>query len=194
MTQTFKYVKQELQVIWEKLPEDFVLTDDPVESMAQPLLAAALTEALGLADLITSQILIATNLAICAKMNGKIVVKAPDWFYVPKVFPLEKGVMSRSYTPHTEGDVPIVGMEFLSDIDMGEYSVRSRYPYGTMWYYEQILRIPIYVIFDPTDGMLEVRKLNSSGWYEIETKSPFIGCGGGIVKVICYCGLLKELL
>ncbi len=37
-------------VTWEKLPEDFVLPDDPVENILQPALAAALTDALGAAN------------------------------------------------------------------------------------------------------------------------------------------------
>ncbi len=50
-------------------------------------------------------ILIASNMGICAKVDGKTVLKAPDWFYVPSVLPVGEGVIRRSYTPHTEGDV-----------------------------------------------------------------------------------------
>ena len=34
------------QITWEKLPDDFVLDNDPVDSINHPLLAAALTESL----------------------------------------------------------------------------------------------------------------------------------------------------
>ncbi len=37
-----------------------------------------------------------------------------------------------------------------------------------MYFYEQILQIPIYVIFDPEDGRLEIRTLDLSGKYEIQ--------------------------
>jgi hypothetical protein len=37
-----------------------------------------------------------------------------------------------------------------------------------MYFYEQILQVPIYVIFDPEDGRLEIRKLDSSGQYAIQ--------------------------
>ena len=40
-------------VAWEKLPEDFVLPDDPVDNIKQPPLAAALTESLTLAGLLS---------------------------------------------------------------------------------------------------------------------------------------------
>lgn len=35
-------------VTWEKLPDDFVLDNEPVDNINQPLLAAALTESLNL--------------------------------------------------------------------------------------------------------------------------------------------------
>ncbi|MCA1992201.1 MAG: Uma2 family endonuclease, partial [Coleofasciculus sp. S288] len=143
---------QKYNVTWEKLPADFVLPDDPVENINQPFLAAALTEALDNHGFITDSMLIASNFGLCAKVNGKIVVKASDWLYVPHVFPVAEGVIRRSYTPHTEGDVPAVVMEFLSETDAGEYSVRPTYPYGKMWFYERILQIPTYVIFDTDLG------------------------------------------
>jgi hypothetical protein len=37
------------EVTWEKLPDDFVLDDEPVDNINQPALAAALTESLQLA-------------------------------------------------------------------------------------------------------------------------------------------------
>jgi len=39
----------EYQITWEKLPEDFVLDNEPVDNINQPLLAAALTESLEIA-------------------------------------------------------------------------------------------------------------------------------------------------
>jgi Uma2 family endonuclease len=131
-------------------------------------LAAALTEALDIAQLITPSLLIASNLGICAKVDGQTVIKAPDWFYVPHVLPTAAGVIRKSYTPNLEGDIPLIVMEFLSETDAGEYSIRPTYPYGKMWYYEQILKAPFYIIFDPSSGMLEVRKLEQ-GRYELQT-------------------------
>jgi hypothetical protein len=45
-------------IAWEPLPADFVLPDDPVETIQQPFLAAALTDALGTADRIRPEMLI----------------------------------------------------------------------------------------------------------------------------------------
>ena len=43
-----------------------------------------MTEALDLAGFITPEMLIASNMGICAKVDGKTVLKSPDWFYVPE--------------------------------------------------------------------------------------------------------------
>ena len=155
-------------ISWDSLPDDFILPDEPVENIYQPLLAAALTEALDLAGLISPSSLTASNLGICARVNGQTVVKAPDWLYVPRVVPVAEGIIRRSYTPHLEGDVPAIVMEFLSETDSGEYSIRPTSPYGKMWFYERILQVPIYVTFDPSSGMLEVRQLKT-GRYEVQT-------------------------
>ncbi len=150
-----------LNITWEKLPDDYILPDDPVENIQQPFLAAALTDALGEAGLIQSEMLIASNFGLVASVNQKIVVKAPDWLWILRVTPVPAGVVRRSYTPNLEGNaVPIV-MEFLSETDTGEYSSRPLYPYGKLYFYEHILKVPNYIIFDPEDARLEVRRLQN---------------------------------
>lgn len=168
MIQTLETTKQKPTIIWEKLPQDFILPDDPVENIYQPLLASALTEALGINGFIQPTMLIASNMATCAKLDGKTIVKAPDWFYVPQILPTSPTVVRRSYTPNLEGEIPLIVMEFLSETDSEEYSVRPIYPYGKMWFYEQILQVPIYVIFESSSGMLEVRQLQE-GHYELQS-------------------------
>lgn len=112
--------KPPLSITWEKLPPDFELPDEPVESNLQPLLAAALRESLELAGLIIESVLIATNFGICATVNGQTTVKAPDWVYIPSTVPFPDGETRRSYTPCSEGDKPTVVMEFISATDGGE--------------------------------------------------------------------------
>jgi Uma2 family endonuclease len=150
-----------LSVTWEALPADFILPDDPVENILQPFLAAALTDALDTAGLVTSERLLASNFGLVAMVNGKVVVKAPDWLYVPKVNPIH-GVVRRSYTPMLQGEAVAIVMEFLSEEETGEYSSRPLYPYGKFYFYEQILKVPFYVIFDPKTALLEVRKLKQN--------------------------------
>ncbi len=160
-----------LVVTWEPLPADYLLPDEPVDNLTQPLLAAALREILELLGFITPAMIVATNFGICATVNGKTVVKAPDWVYVPDVLPLAANQTRRSYTPQTEGDMPAVVMEFLSETDGGEYSMNPNYPYGKWWFYERVLQVPIYVIFRPETGDLELYHL-VSGRYEQQPANP----------------------
>ena len=158
---------KKLLVTWEKLPDSYQLEDEPVEHTGQPLLAGALRESLELGGFIESEMLIASNFALCATVNRKLVIKAPDWVYIAKTIPLEMQSDRKSYTPHLEGDVPIVVMEFLSDTDGMEYSIKSTYPQGKWFFYEKILKVPLYVIFEPINNQLEFYRL-VSGKYELQ--------------------------
>jgi Uma2 family endonuclease len=148
-------------VTWEALPADFILPDDPVENIQQPPLAAALTDALGAAGLIAPQMLIGSNFGLVATLNKKIIVKAPDWFYVPHVYPVAADLVRRSYTPNLQGEPVAVVMEFLSDTEGGELSVRSTPPYGKLYFYGHILQVPTYVTYDSYEPSLEVRCLQN---------------------------------
>ena len=146
-------------IAWPLLPDEYVLPDDPVENEAQPRLAAALTSALNVQGVHNKNALMVSNFALCASIDGWLTCKAPDWMYVRPVDPVIG--IRRSYTPHTEGAVPLVVMEFLSESDCGEYSTRKLRPVGKWYYYEQIIKIPTYVIFDPASAELEVYRLQS---------------------------------
>jgi Uma2 family endonuclease len=168
-------IKPEPIVTWEPLPADYHLPDDPVENIQQPPLAAALTDALGANHRIQPEMLIGSNFGLVATVNKKIVVKAPDWFYVPRVQPVAEGVVRRSYTPHLEGAAVAIVMEFLSDEDNGELSLRSTPPYGKLYFYEQILQVPTYVTYDPYEVELEVRCLEN-GRYVSQQKNASDRC------------------
>ncbi|MBW4508257.1 MAG: Uma2 family endonuclease [Scytonematopsis contorta HA4267-MV1] len=158
-------------VSWEALPDGFKLEDDPVENTGQPLLAGALRESLEIVGYIQPQMLIASNFGLCATLNQQITLKAPDWVYVSAV----KEVLDdrKSYTPNLEGEIPGVVMEFLSDTkgegyNQGEeYSIKPTYPPGKWFFYEQVLQIPVYVIFDPNGGLLEFYTLEN-GRYKLQ--------------------------
>jgi hypothetical protein len=160
-----------LNVTWERLPDDYKLEEEPVENTGQPLIAGALREPLELIGYIKPEMLIASNLGICATVNGELVIKAPDWFYVPRVQPLTQGCDRKSYTPNLEGDTPSLVMEFLSDTEGGEYSVKRSYPPGKWFFYEQVLKVPTYVIFEPETGLLEVYRLQEQR-YDLELPEP----------------------
>ncbi|MDJ0796660.1 MAG: Uma2 family endonuclease [Calothrix sp. MO_167.B12] len=181
----------ELVISWEALPEDFQLEDEPVENTSQPLLAGALRESLELAGFIQPQMLMASNFALCATLNGQFIAKAPDWVYVPNV-KQNSGQTSgerKSYTPNLEGDIPAIVMEFLSDTDGGEYSVKRSYPPGKWFFYERILQVPVYVIFDANGGLLEFYQLeneryelqqsNADGLHWIDSMGLYLGTWQG---------------
>ena len=154
------------EITWDKLPDDFVLNDEPVDNINQPSLAAALTESLEIARKLPANALTPTNYGICATVNRKMVVKAPDWAYVASIrVPREE--VKRSYTPQLQGDIPIIVMEFLSDTEGGEYSNKPTYPPGKWFFYERVLKVPNYVIFEPDTGELEAYQLDDSGRYQL---------------------------
>ena len=162
---TINLFKKSPPITWEKLPDDFVLPDEPVDNNLQPLLAAALRESLELAGLILESMLIASNFGLCATVKTQTVVKAPDWVYIPSVKPIARGEIRRSYTPHLEGEIPTIVLEFISETEGGEYSINPHYPYGKWYFYEQILQVPVYGIFQPKTGELDVYCL-VAGKYE----------------------------
>lgn len=156
------------QITWEKLPDDFVLPDDPVDNINQPLLATALTDSFAVAGRLSETTLTPTNYAICATLNGKHVAKAPDWAFIPKIS-VSRQEIDRSYTPHLQGEIPAIVMEFISNTEGGEYSTKPTYPPGKWFFYEEILQVPYYVIFNPHNGILEVYRINELGRYRLQT-------------------------
>jgi Uma2 family endonuclease len=155
------------KITWEKLPDDFILPDDPVDNITQPLLANALTDSLAVAGRLSETTLTPTNYAICATLDGRYVVKAPDWAFIPEIR-VSRQEIDRSYTPNLQGDIPAIVMEFLSDTDGSEYSTKPTYPPGKWFFYEEILQVPYYVIFDPSNGELEVYNLSNEGPYRLQ--------------------------
>ena len=103
-------------------------------------------------------------------MNGKLATKIPDWLYVAAAAPVPAGTDRRSYTPHLEGEVPRMVMEFLPHTDGDEYSAKPTFPPGKWFFYEQILQIPTYVLFASATGDLEVYQRQPSGYELIRPK------------------------
>ena len=161
-------VTQDYQITWEKLPDDYVLPDEPVDNINHPPLAAALTESLEISGRLPENALAPTNYGVCATLNGKIVIKAPDWAYVPSIRVAREEV-KRSYTPQLQGDMPVIVIEFISDTDGTEYSIKPTYPPGKWFFYERILKVPNYLIFEPDSGSLEAYRLDDTGQYSLQT-------------------------
>lgn len=157
-----------LIITWPLLPADFQLPDDPVEDENKPLLAAALRQPIAAIPHLMQDALVVSNFALCAGVNlfstnneQRIICKAPDWMYIKAVNRKDVSQVRRSYTPHTEGTIPQVVMEFLSETYGEEYSVESTQRVGKWFFYEQVIKVPRYVIFRATTANLEVYALES---------------------------------
>ncbi|GET44520.1 hypothetical protein MiSe_93500 [Microseira wollei NIES-4236] len=113
--------------------------------------------------------LVGTNFGIGAIVEDNLVIKAPDWFYVRSVLPTNPPNQTRrSYTPNLQGEVTAIVMEFLSETEGGEYSIKSKYPPGKWYYYERILQVPNYAIFALDAGWLELYQLDDGGRYQLQ--------------------------
>ncbi|MBD6617632.1 Uma2 family endonuclease [Komarekiella sp. 'clone 1'] len=154
-------VTQDYQITWEKLPDDYKLPDHPVDNINQPALAAALTESLQLAGKISANALTTSNYGICATLNNRMVIEAPDWAFIPKIN-VNREEVTRSYTPQLQGDIPVIVMEFIFDTQETEYSVKATYPPGKWFFYERILKVPNYIIFEPDSGSFEMYRLQQT--------------------------------
>ncbi len=179
----------QLSISWPLLPDDFILPDDPVDDEDHPLLAAALRQPLIAFPELCEDALIVSNFALCAAIDDRIICKAPDWMYLRPVQPWQSTQPRRSYTPHTQGIIPQVVMEFLSATYGEEYSVESSEGVGKWFFYERVIQVPRYVIFRPNTGRVEVYSLESeryqrqtpdeSGRYWIPGLDLFLGVWEG---------------
>ena len=189
MVMQIPHLKAKPTITWEALPTDFILPDALVESIQELTLATALTDALEASKLIRPGTLISSNFGLAATVNNKHIVKAPDWFYVPAVRSTSQESIRRSYTPNLEGEPVGIVIEFLSEIDGGELSLRATPPYGKLYFYEQILQVPTYITYDPFEPSIEVRCLqdgkyacqvaNDRGQFWIPELELFVGIWAG---------------
>ena len=179
-----------LSIIWEPLPDDVPLEEKPVENSGQPLIAGALREALELADWIRPEMLIASNLGICATVNGSLVIKAPDWFYVPNVPPNLDGKPRRSYVLWQEFIAPLIVLEFVSGSGKEE---RDRTPWvGKFFVYEQVIRPAFYGIYEVEKSSIELYRhvankfelvvANERGHYPIDGLGVELGIWKGVYQ------------
>ncbi|MGL5061118.1 MAG: Uma2 family endonuclease [Microcoleus sp.] len=162
MTATIYKPISQLKITWPLLPDDFILPDDPVENIDHPLVANGLRQSLVDCPEFMQDALIVSNFALCAAVDDRTICKAPDWMYVQPVQLWPHSYPRRSYTPHTEGTVPFVVMEFLSATYGDEYSVEHQEEIGKWFFYEQVIAVPRYVIFRPHTGRIEVYTLESA--------------------------------
>jgi Uma2 family endonuclease len=116
--------------------------------------------------------------------------ESPDWFYVPKVSPMLKGEIRRSYVMWQEIVSPLIALEFVSGTGAEE---KDKTPFkGKFWVYEQAIRIPFYGIYDVRKTSLEMYELiggsyqrmvpNSANRYWIDPLGVEIGLWQGVYQ------------
>ena len=91
--------------------------------------------------------------------------RVPDWFYVPGVPPMPKGVLRRSYVLWKELIRPAIVIEYVSTDGNEEHDRTPRK--GKFWIYERVIAAGYYVIFDPARRTLEVFCQNGDGYHEV---------------------------
>ncbi len=114
-------------------------------------------------------------------LNHTAWYKRPDWFLVVGVNRLYGGSSPRSsYVVWDEGVVPMVVIEFLSPgteaEDLGRFAPKPPIaqfgkPPGKFKVYEQILKIPNYIVFDEELAQLRFFRL-THGRYEEQSIAP----------------------
>jgi Uma2 family endonuclease len=103
--------------------------------------------------------------------------KRPDWFGVVGIPRLYEGTdLRRSYVIWQEGISPFVVVELLSpgteEEDLGQTPPGAKKPPNKWEVYEQILRIPYYVIFDRYENRLQVFTFTEGHYQPVELQEP----------------------
>jgi Uma2 family endonuclease len=119
------------------------------------------------------QVFIATDLNLYYNLEQPLWYKRPDWFLVLGRAPASsQSELRLSYVIWQEGAVPFLVVELLSPgteaEDLGQ-TLREVNTPPTKWQvYEQVLRIPYYVVFDRYHNQLRVFRLVATRYESIE--------------------------
>ncbi|MEW6736313.1 MAG: Uma2 family endonuclease [Acidobacteriota bacterium] len=129
------------------------------------------------------QCFVATDLNLYFDIRHPLWYKRPDWFAVVGIPRLYDGSDLRlSYVIWQEGVSPIIVVELLSPGTEKEDLGKTRRETGeppTKWIvYEQILRIPYYIIFDRYTDQLRIFQLMGDSYGEITLKDNLFWIAG----------------
>jgi Uma2 family endonuclease len=123
------------------------------------------------------QVLVATDLNLYYDTRHPLWYKRPDWFAVVGVSRLyeQRDLRLQQFVIWQEGVAPFVMVELLSPgtekQDLGQTLREVNQP-PTKWeVYEQILRVPYYVIFDRYNDRLGAFQLVADSYEEIDVTS-----------------------
>ncbi|MDX2243267.1 MAG: Uma2 family endonuclease [Leptolyngbyaceae cyanobacterium bins.302] len=136
------------------------------------------------------EIFTGTDMNVYYDIRHPLWHKRPDWFLVlgvPRLY--DKTDLRLSFVVWQERVSPMVAVELLSpgteDEDMGRTTAEPNAPPTKWQVYEQILRIPYYVIFDRYTNTLVAFMLEDSHYREMELSDsrvwlPTLQCGLGL--------------
>jgi Uma2 family endonuclease len=122
---------------------------------------------------------IAIDLNLYYDVRNPLLYKRPDWFFVLDISDFSQQQDLRlSYITWQEGINPFLVVELLSpgteEEDLGQ-RLRDASKPPTKWQvYEQILRVPYYVVYDRYVNNLRVFRLQGSEYEELVLKNPKI--------------------
>ncbi|OUC14091.1 MAG: hypothetical protein B0A82_13810 [Alkalinema sp. CACIAM 70d] len=161
-------------------------SDDPLEpglpDEFHGLQPQLLAETLSLTTYSASEIFCAFDLNLYYDPNNTGWYKRPDWFLVVGVSRLYQGKTTRSsYVTWDEQVNPVIVIEFLSpgteSEDLGPFASKPQAPAtpgkppSKFTVYEQILKIPNYLVFNEPDRRLRYFRL-VDGHYEEQAIAP----------------------
>jgi Uma2 family endonuclease len=168
----------------ETLPTMYDLPSEDPEEPGLPdefhdLQPQLLSATLRLTDVSRDRIFTGTDLNLYYDVKHPLWHKRPDWFVAIGVPRLYDGHDLRlSYVIWQEGVSPFVVVELLSPgtekEDLGETESSEGEP-PTKWeVYEQILRVPYYVVFDRYRNTLRAYKLNGAKYQALQIQDERI--------------------
>jgi Uma2 family endonuclease len=155
-------------------PEESGLPDE-FHDLQPQLLSATLR----LTDVKRNRIFTGTDLNLYYDLQHSLWYKRPDWFVVldvPRLY--DERDMRRSYVVWDEGVSPSVIVELLSDgtekEDLGLTESEPGKP-PTKWaVYEQILKVPYYVLYDRRSDVLRANRLVNGRYQALEIENERI--------------------
>ena len=170
------------QPAWESLPTMYDLPSDNPEEPGLPdefhyLQPQLLSESFRLTDYTRDQIFTAGDLNLYYDVRHPLWYKRPDWFAVlgvPRLY--QEQDMRLSYVIWQEGVSPSIIVELISPgtekEDLGESSKDPEGP-PTKWeVYEQILRVPYYIVLNRYTDKLQAFTLVSGQYEECSLSEP----------------------
>ena len=125
----------------------------------------------------SEEVFFGTDLNLYYDVHHPLWQKRPDWFLVLGVNPsTQQNELRLSYVIWQEGVSPFLAVELLSPSteaeDLGETRREADQPPTKWQVYEQVLRVPYYVIYDRYQNQLRIFQLVGTKYQELALEEP----------------------